>query len=157
MPLDLDKSQFRLFLAIHDLGKPEAELGGRKEDQVIYNPKRFEEHFPRGPFIDERNRNLMWSLLTGDPIGNQLKTKGGYLSSVLGELEGMYRRTTDVSRADYMDILLTYYMSDAGSYTRDAGGIPSLDHHFDFRTSPMGFSSKSKPYVDALVRRFMEK
>jgi hypothetical protein len=53
-----------------------------------------------------------------------------------------------------MDVLLVYYMSDAGSYTRDAGGIPSLDRLFDFRTGSMGFSALSKPLVDVLVDRF---
>jgi hypothetical protein len=157
LPGGFTDGQFRLFLAVHDLGKPQAEWEGNKKLQLVYNPQRFEEHFPGDSFIMPAQRALLKSFLFEDPIGYYLRNGGDDIAGCLAKLESMYGMASWVSRRDYLRLLLVYYMSDAGSYTLDAGGIPSLDHHFDFRTSSMGFSSKSKPYVDALVRRFMEK
>ena len=154
LPAGLDHSHFRLFLAIHDIGKPKAVEEGNKRMQGEYNPVLFEDHFPRDPFIEERHRSLLWSLLKGDPIGTHLKYGGRELDRVLEELEGMYGHTKYVTRSDYMDILLIYYMSDAGSYTLDAGPKSGLDHLFRFSGVSMDFSARSKPLVDVLVDRF---
>jgi hypothetical protein len=37
-----------------------------------------------------------------------------------------------VRNEDFFRLLNAYYLSDAGSYTKDAGAKPSLDHLFEF-------------------------
>ncbi len=48
--------------------------------------------------------------------------------------------SSNITLSEYHYLLLTYYMSDAGSYTVDAGGKRSLDHLFIFGEGRMTFS-----------------
>lgn len=43
-----------------------------------------------------------------------------------------------IPNKDFTDLLITHYMCDAGSYTRDAGGKQSLDGLFNFGRDTSG-------------------
>ena len=163
LPGGFSKAQFRYFLAIHDIGKPDWVSKKKIGTQADYNLKAFRAHFPKDPFIGYEQRRLLESFLSDDPIGSYLKLKRwkGHpdpedrqtcVSRLLQmhELSGSW-----LSRSEFLDSFLVYYMSDAGSYTVDAGGLKSLDEHFDFGDGKMDFSPSTKKWVDAVRDRFV--
>ena len=88
-------------------------------------------------------------------MGNYLRYNGAKLKDCVDVLEEMHSQVSWISKKEYLRLLLVYYMSDAGSYTLDAGGYKSLDYHFRFENGSMGFSDTSKPFVDALIQSFI--
>ena len=165
LPGGLTHPQFRLFLAMHDLGKPEAHRRGNKNDQARFNLPLFQSLFPFQPFIGPAQRDMLESFLTDDPVGGYLRNKRGnhvteqsmvfFRDTCVSRLEQMYSPRFGVTRSEYLEAFLVYYMVDAGSYTLDAGGSRSLDHHFHFGEESMDFSDTSKPWVDAVRNRFV--
>lgn len=163
IPGGLSTVHFRYFLAVHDLGKPDWVDGGKRGSQAEFNLKVFSEHFPAEPFIANEQRKLLESFLSDDPIGSFIKLKREKenpspedLKSCLTTLQQMLDFSgSGLSRSEYLSSLLVYYLSDAGSYTVDAGGLKSLDHLFEFGEGVMDFSPSIKRWVDAVRERFV--
>lgn len=57
---------------------------------------------------------------------------------VMRQFEKYFSQRLRVNRADMANLMLMYYMCDAGSYTRDAGGKQSLDSLFKFGRDTTG-------------------
>jgi SAM-dependent methyltransferase len=154
LPAGITNAHFRLFLAFHDLGKPDAESNEHTNNQAKCNVSKFDEYFPGEPFIGEEQRDILRSLLMADPIGLYIK---GRFS--LEESETLIRllrpANTTVSESDYFRLFLTYYMCDAGSYTVNAGGKKSLDSLFSFGDREMRFSEETHGQMAPLMARFM--
>jgi hypothetical protein len=163
LPGGLSTVQFRYFLAVHDIGKPDWVDGGKKGAQADFNLKVFREHFPTEPFIGSAQRKLLESFLSDDPVGSLLKLNRSKdhpspedLSTCVSKLQLMLDFSgSGMSRSEYLDAFLVYYMSDAGSYTVDAGGLKSLDHLFDFGDGTMDFSPSTRQWVDMVRERFV--
>jgi hypothetical protein len=157
LPVGLGRDHFRLFLAMHDLGKPEAVRKKRKHDQSIFNLIKFDAHYPGDGFITEGRRSILRSLLTDDPIGPYLR---GFIdvdhsAEKIREMHAACHSSIPLS--DYHDLLLVYYMSDAGSYTVDAGGLRGLDHLFIFGERRMAFSPDTESKMERLRKVLISK
>jgi len=129
LPGLIDKRFFRLLLALHDIGKPKAIENGDKKLQHLFTPPMVKDILKTLHFsIQEINIGL--ALLSQDPLGGYLKNKID-LKSAAGQIKKMAQKT-ELSLEIFYNLLLVYYKCDAGSYTVDAGGLPGLDHLFEF-------------------------
>jgi hypothetical protein len=163
LPGGFSHSQFRLFLAIHDLGKPAAVANEEKHNQSRYNLTRFDEVYPQTPFIEGKERATLRSLLCEDPVGHYFKrvmrrgqTRTQALSHCVRTIKDMHIQQEALSFSDYFDLLLTYYRCDAGSYTMDAGGKLGLDHLFDFNGGRIDFRGEAKELIEHLSAAIAE-
>ena len=57
---------------------------------------------------------------------------------------------------DFLPLVLVFYMSDASSYTRNAGGIPSLDRLFRFDPAQgrIRFAPRQARRIEPLLELF---
>lgn len=163
LPGGFSHSQFRLFLAIHDMGKPEAVTNKEKHNQSRYNLTRFDEVYPQTPFIAQKERLALRSLLEKDPIGHYIKCarmSGESITPMIQDciqsIRGMHILQVALSFSEYFDLLLTYYRCDAGSYTMDAGGKLGLDHLFDFTGGRIDFRGEAKELIEHLSAAIAE-
>ncbi len=146
LPNLTDTGFFRIMLALHDIGKPIAIRNGDKRLQ----------HGETVPIVrlflgylkyDRPMIDLATALLSDDPIGEYFK-KEIPLKEVKERLMRM-SEAASISSLELFRILKIVYMSDAGSYTVDAGGTKSLDHIFAFRPDEreMDFAEPFKTYI----------
>lgn len=129
LPGSLDPNLFRLILALHDVGKPEAIARGDKNKQHVYTVRMVEEFFDALDFSDE-HKDLAIALIQEDAIGKYIKGKED--ASVTAELIKRSAASGKMAAPDFFLLLSIFYRVDAGSYTEDAGGFKSLDHLFIF-------------------------
>lgn len=123
LPEQIEKEPFLLILALHDVGKPIAVEKGDRNLQHYYTCKLIEQLNEDLPY----NLENLISLIDGDPIGRYFC--GQSLEKTLREIKDMAKRS-DLSLEHFFSLLVIYYQVDAGSYTKDAGGLLSLDHLF---------------------------
>lgn len=121
---------FRLFLALHDIGKSLAiEQTGEKSNQAQFT----------GPILaavlkycefEERWVRLVVELEHHDLLGQYLKDQVS-LDEAVDQLEDI-ADITGFSSKEVLQYLTIFYQSDAGAYTETAGGKYSLDYLFEF-------------------------
>jgi hypothetical protein len=119
-----DKEPFLIVLALHDIGKPFAVSKGDKGLQHFFTKQivnQISDHLP----FDIKN---YISLIDGDPIGEFFKGKD--LKESVEQIKKMANETS-FSKELFFQLLTTYYQTDAGSYTKDAGGEVSLEFLFN--------------------------
>ena len=149
LPRDVNKNHFRLFLALHDIGKPIAIAQEGKKHQHNYTWKimhRFYTQIEIEPsFID-----ISKALLYDDPIGAYLRDRRSKQETE--KLIRMRAHATVLECSDYFHMLQIYYKVDAGSYTVNAGGKPSLDALFEFdeATPELRFAADIQEKIDLL-------
>lgn len=126
----IGKNEFRTLLALHDLGKVRAIMQGLDKSKQ----HEFNQNILPGIFRMmgvEKNIYLMTAIASQDWIGSYIQGKI--------TLEDAISKIQKVSRDQYVDlhqlfnVLKIYYLSDASSYTVDAGGKRSLDNLFEFK------------------------
>jgi hypothetical protein len=163
LPGGFTHPQFRLFLAVHDMGKPAAVANQEKHRQSQYNIARFDEVYPEGPFIQKDRRDTLRSLLTDDPVGHYLQSVMKWnvpmpkaLDHCVASIKNMHDQQQPIGLSSYGELLLTYFRCDAGSYTLDACGLKSLDHLFDFSGGRIAFKGKAKELIEHLSAAFAE-
>jgi len=149
LPARVDKNRFRLFLALHDIGKPIAISKGNKATQHIYT-WRIMEKFYAHISIEQSFIDLSRALLHHDLIGAYLRDR-----RPKEETETRMRsaaRSAHLAIVDYFQLLQIYYKVDAGSYTANAGGKPSLDALFEFdeETPELRFAPDVQKKIDLL-------
>ena len=149
LPSDIDKNIFRLVLALHDIGKPEAISKGGKHLQHEYTQRYIQSLF-RDLGIDERHTNLTLALVSEDPIGKYLTSRmdSTQTRKVIEEMANKAR----IPINEFFKLLCIYYKLDAGSYTENAGGFRSLDDLFDFdeENHNLNFASNVQDRIDQL-------
>lgn len=138
LPHGVDKNLFRVILALHDIGKPEALHRGRKHEQHTYTTRILNSAFDQLGF-DVQDKNLALSLVASDVLGDYVKF--GYLSETAQKIADL-AKTTNKTPSEFLDLQSILYQVDAGSYTQDAGGYASLDYLFEFdqKNHSMGYS-----------------
>ena len=152
LPGAIDTGLFRLFLALHDIGKPIAIAiapeGKRGQHRYTWE---LIEKFYRYVGIDGAFTAISRTLLHDDPIGGYLR--GRHSKAESEEIIRYQARTAALPIDRYFQLLQIYYKVDAGSYTADAGGKPSLDGLFDFdRATPeLRFAPGIQQQIDLLT------
>jgi len=120
-------AQLELTLALHDAGKAEAVRHGSKELQHVYT-RQLVEHLATQLPVEPKMLARMIALIDGDPLGLLLVGRKS-LAEAAAETRKM-AADAGMPVADFLELLIVYYQSDSSAYTRDAGGVPSLDHVF---------------------------
>lgn len=129
LPADFDLGIFRLILALHDTGKPEAITRGDKSKQHIYTIQMIKYIF-ESLIISERYKNIAIALIAEDSLGEYIR--GNKDVNITAQTINRSAICTEISTKDFFELLTIFYRCDAGSYTQDAGGFKSLDHLFVF-------------------------
>ena len=150
LPANIETSYFRLFLALHDIGKPKAIASGGKHLQHQYTAPMVKEIFNKLE-IDELHTNLAVTLVTGDPIGKYIR--GKISNSETKKIIIENAKLVGLETSAFFELQLIAFKVDAGSYTEDAGGKYSLDKLFDFNseTKTLDFSKKIQQKIDLLT------
>jgi hypothetical protein len=132
---------FRLILALHDIGKPEAVREGDKRLQHKFTKNMLVNLKGYLPLSGEE-WDLTMSLLERDPIGYFLR---GYITLEESMVQiKVLAKKSHKSLRDFFDLMTIYYQVDAGGYTSDAGWKPLLDKLFvrDEKVSRLTFDSQ---------------
>lgn len=150
LPAGISKIFFRVFLALHDIGKSDAiKKTGDRRNQHLYTVGIMGSVLSELGF-SEQEIKIALVLVSGDPIGDYIRGKKG------GErtTEKIAQLADDAGLPfyDFLKLLLVFYQVDAGSYTEDAGGHKSLDHLFVFdkKKGQMNFSPNTAAKIDQL-------
>ena len=141
LPGDFKTDTFRVILALHDIGVFAAIEEGtkrgmeikeaKKVGQAIYTTKLMEPAMEKLGF-DRKEVDVAKALVSDDLVGGYLRS-GNFPTASLRRMA----RESGLPVLDFFDLLLVYYMVDAGSYTVDAGGKKGLDSLFVFEKHQM--------------------
>lgn len=148
----LTKGQFRVMLALHDIGKGPAVIDHGKDKgrklQHIYTQELIPQFIEEIGF-DEKVHNLILAIPTQEIMGSFLRkhidpnrntnTKVLSVEEALEKIK-LESKHLDVDSKELFELLYKYFLSDAGSYTHDADpdmkeappGRENLDHLFIF-------------------------
>jgi len=147
----LSKEEFRIFLALHDIGKSQGFLveGDTRnqhqysEDVIVY--------LLHSIGLNPRSIDTFFELLNQDIIGKYLKEDIDLDRAE--ELIQLFTNRLGTTIQKSYKTLEIMYMCDASSYTADAGGIPSLDRLFNFRNGTISFSQATLEKIQLLKER----
>ena len=130
----VDCGVFRMMLALHDIGKPDAIALGDKNMQHKYTIKIMQRLFAKYNIAQQQTK-IMCALVNTDVLGNYIR--GRISCGKAAKQLQQDAQSIQLPVKDFFDVLSIYYRCDAGSYTEDAGGFKSLDHLFVFdRNAP---------------------
>jgi len=146
LPDSVNPEVFEVILALHDIGKSQAIRNGDKTQQHQFTTPLLKETMTELGFDDE-DIQFATALTDGDPIGAVLQT--GDTSGNAHKITKMVAHS-GLGIEDFWQALQVYYKADAGSYTRDAGGQPSLDFLFEF--NPVGGKMSFSPDTQVVVK-----
>lgn len=153
LPAGVTREFMRLFYSLHDIGDS---LGHTTTEKLQYNQAIATSFFSQLGF-SEQEILLVRALLSDDPVGTYLK-KAGVLSKAFSKMPShvsqMFQKKIQVKidalareaklsiqkmaqiahmeYHDFLQVLTTYHMIDAGSYTSRAGSIGTLNYVFEF-------------------------
>ncbi len=128
LPGNMDKDFFRVILALHDIGKPEAIQNEGKHFQHKYTTPKMTATLDELGY-SEKEKKIAIAIMNGDSLGRANKT-GEIEKNAASILGAAQEAETDAG--EFFDLVSIYYKCDAGSYTKDAEGKESLDHLFEF-------------------------
>jgi hypothetical protein len=150
LPSGVDKNFMEVLLTLHDIGKPEAIAHGDKYKQHEYTEPVLRNTLGQLGY-DEKDIALASAVVDGDAIGEYLK--GGDASRCAQEVMHSADKA-GMPVDEFWKLLKVYYQSDAGSYTADAGGKPSLDRLFVFdpQRGSMQFAPETGRKVEQLYK-----
>jgi len=150
LPAGIGKDFFRTFLALHDIGKPDAiKKSGDRHNQHRYTVGIMSSILNQLDF-SEQEVKIASSLVTEDVIGGYIRER--YSGKTATEELTKMANEAGLPFYDFLKLILIFYQVDAGSYTEDAGGLKSLDHLFVFDKGKgqMDFSVNVAAKVDQL-------
>lgn len=147
----VSKEHFRLMLALHDLGKPQAL---RETNSVIQQHEytmRMISGILQQAGLDQREIDIIKGIINQDFLGGYVRNRQSL--DITAKLISERAQQVGVPATEFMNLLRIYYMCDAGSYTEDAGGKRSLDALFTFdrEKRKMGFSPTLQDKLDKLL------
>lgn len=127
----LTREEFRIMLALHDIGKPLSVFYKNNTESQHDYTKRVVTFALQATGIAPQRVDLLMGLIDQDILGEFFKGKSD-LKETTEEIHKL-SRTYGVLPKDLLETLRIYYTCDAGSYTADAGGEISLDYIFNFK------------------------
>tara|TARA_R110002096_G_scaffold153872_1_gene317860 strand:- start:2222 stop:3388 length:1167 start_codon:yes stop_codon:yes gene_type:complete len=132
--------EFTLFLLLHDIGKSISYKSGNRRNQ--YNDSlNVISKYKTELNISEDDMSLYKAMLSSSFIGKYMESKVS--------LENTYSlitaqcKNTKLQLRDFFYLLSVYYQCDVASYTKDAGGLPYLEHLFEYENDLKIYSKKT--------------
>lgn len=124
-----ERGLFRLFLALHDIGKPLAIEAGDKRWQHRFTIDLLRQTRASYPISDREFADWI-ALVDGDPLGAFLK--GEIEAAPAADTIRKMAARSSCAPGDYFKQLVMYYQCDVSSYTRRAGLMKTLDGLFEW-------------------------
>ena len=121
---------FRVFLALHDIGKPMAFKNGNKDNQFRYTIEIITSIWKNLPF-NQQDLQTVLSLVSNDCLGEYYQEKLS-IEVTKKSLIGLSKKT-NLSIFDFLKLYMVYYQCDTAAYTADAGGLKFLEHLFEYK------------------------
>ena len=128
-PKYFSRGIFRLFLALHDIGKPDAIAQGDKNLQHKFTVPIIRKILAKY-CIGKTQTDIACALIDIDIPGDYIRDRIS-LECAVQKLHQNAKRAK-LPTEKFFELLLIFYKCDAGSYTVDAGGFESLDFLFEF-------------------------
>lgn len=151
----LTREDFRLMLALHDIGKPlSVYYTGSTWEQHEYT-KKVLTYALQATGIQPQKVDMIINLVDQDILGEYFK---GIINvkDAVNQINKL-ADTIQVLPKDLIDVLKMFYICDAGSYTEDVGGQRSLDYLFVFDRSDgkntVSFSDQYEAKFQELIRQ----
>ena len=144
----LSREKMKMFLVIHDIGKPQAVESLDKSLQHTISLQLFEDVKDKLK-LSEIETRIFRALLSDDPLGKYFQYK--LLKENTLELIRSIAVKYDLNVKDYFELLTAYYQVDAGSYTKDAGGLPYLENLFKYAYGEKVLVKSSKRLVFSAI------
>lgn len=141
---DFNKAEiewFTLFLLLHDIGKSVAYKKGNRDNQIIETIILLEQNSPELG-LSEEYLILFNSLLRASSIGKYMESKIS-LDDTFNNIVEQSEIAT-IKAEDFFYLLSVYYQCDIASYTGDAGGIPFLEHLFEYQNREKVYCEKTQ-------------
>jgi hypothetical protein len=127
-----ERGLFRLFLALHDIGKPLAIKAGDKRWQHRFTVDILMRTRGFYPVNDAEFADWI-ALVDGDPLGAYLKGEMG--AAAAGEQVRKMASRSSLPFTEFCRRLMMYYQCDVSAYTRRAGLMGALDGLFEWDAS----------------------
>lgn len=138
---EIEIEVFRLFLLLHDIGKPIAYKKGNRNNQFIETIRIISENKQKLDLSD--NDLLLYKALLGtDALGLYMQDKISLEDTCFKIIEQSNLTKFDVKSFFYL--LSVYYQCDVASYTKDAGGLKYLEYLFDYHKGLKIYDENSK-------------
>ncbi|MFZ2863852.1 MAG: DarT ssDNA thymidine ADP-ribosyltransferase family protein [Ignavibacteriaceae bacterium] len=125
----LSREKMKVFLVIHDIGKPQAIDSLDKNLQHKFSLQLFEDIKDKLE-LSAIETKIFRALLSDDPLGKYFQYK--LFKDKTLELINSIAVRYDINVKEYFELLTVYYQVDAGSYTKDAGGLVYLENLFKY-------------------------
>lgn len=138
---EIDKEIIRLFLIIHDIGKPIAHKQGSRDNQNKETIKLISDN-KQLLGISNDNLLLFQALLDNDSLGLYIQNKMSLDDAWLNITEQSYK--SGVNTRLFFYLLSVYYQCDVASYTKDAGGFKYLEYLFSYQNEEKTFNDDLK-------------
>lgn len=124
---EIEIDVFRLFLLLHDIGKPIAYKKGNLDNQCLETIRIISENKEKLN-LEDKDFLLFKALLSAECFGWYMQGKASLEDSFL-----VIKEQSNISRIElksFFYLLSVYYQCDAASYTEDAGGFKHLEYLF---------------------------
>ena len=181
LPEGVSLAELRLFLTLHDIGKPKSiTIGSSQHIESLAYMQEISERFN----LNQNTRRLFESLIRQDLIGELVQSMpddvslhlcnlelikrhvfdGGELNLSLSDFElNLLNFLTDLKNLSiraqidpnsFLKVFNIYYKCDASSYTSDSEGYASLDFLFSniSEDGPLEYNSNIQTLLDSLFR-----
>lgn len=151
LPDIIEKDTFRLILALHDIGKPQAIAQGDASQQHKYNASIARDVLTQLGY-SEKEVKIAEALLKADPIGDLLKGRPSGQEARIEKCKNeviQLAAEAGVDAAELFDTFEIMYKSDACSHTRYAGSRGGLDSLFETDLQGQNLDLKME-YLDSI-------
>jgi O-acetyl-ADP-ribose deacetylase (regulator of RNase III) len=138
---EFDVDSFRMFLLLHDIGKPLAHQQGNRDNQSSETIKIISENRERLN-ISDNHFILFKALLSSDALGLYIQNKIPLIEAYENIIA--QSKYSGLEKNAFFYLLSVYYQSDAASYTKDAGGYKFLEYLFIYQDGNKVYNSALK-------------
>ena len=136
-----DIDWFRVFLLLHDIGKSPAFKAGNREKQYEESIILLD-NFKSQLEISDTHLKIYKCLLECNLLGKYMESKVS-LVVAFNEITSKYIET-GLELDKFFYYLTVYYQCDVASYTKDAGGLPFLEHLFEYYNGEKKYNRETK-------------
>lgn len=135
--IPLNRELFIVFLLLHDIGKAKAHDEGFRERQHYYSFEIIKSVWNRMPFIED-DLLVISCLLRQDSVGRYFQNKIS-LRKCTQEIKRSSKKAK-LETSDFFYLTIVFYQCDTAAYTKDDGGIPYLEHVYNYKNGRKSFN-----------------
>jgi O-acetyl-ADP-ribose deacetylase (regulator of RNase III) len=138
---EIEIEVFRLFLLLHDIGKPIAYKHGNRENQYSETTRIILEN-KQNLNLSDNDILLFKALLGEDSLGLYMQNKISLDDAYVKIIE--QSNLSKIDPKSFFYLLSVYYQCDVASYTKDAGGYRYLEYLFNYENDNKTYDESFK-------------